>query len=417
MAPPTGFQPNTILILPFSELGTKSKKTREKMMVQLLTNVKHVLKNVFKIDYTKFRHYGERLVFQFRIPALKGALVALHHVPGILRLVPCTEGKSQLSSIKKRISRMIDEGIINDRYAVKEIKTLYFRDKKEANALKASLFEGADVPDMTREENAINIELHPEFSYISLANKSEFGLNGNPVGSQNPLLTEILGRPSDVVAALNVITRGVVITPVYHDLGVFLRDAPVSGRVIKLSKEVLDKYHGFPVKKEIHVRLGALLEYLFKSEPRFRNFPCATCIIARRVIALHLSRKLNMLPYIVEGTSIKHSTFTNESCPVALSLDSRYFIEKLALIQPEITGIDVFRDELMSNYYKKIQETAGCGGDQSTWNFCSIKAEAVPVPVQEGAGEDARMPYRHEVATHLHNNLDNFIRIQISGKQ
>ena len=55
MPNPPNMKPNTVLILPFSELGTKSRKTRDKMMLQLLTNVKHVFKNVFSVEYTKIR--------------------------------------------------------------------------------------------------------------------------------------------------------------------------------------------------------------------------------------------------------------------------------------------------------------------------------------------------------------------------
>ena len=388
------FSPNTLLIVPFSELGTKSRKTRENMMTQLLTNIKHVLKDVFGVMWTKYRTKGERLIFQFRKGDLKKASHALSFIPGILKYYQTIEGESKISSIIKRLNKITPE---YGKLYVDELTGRYFnkgdegqfiaeliqkiRNQHDIQIAPSYSFAGSNEKEKSRETEDLNIsiEVHPDFTYI-WNNKSEIqGLDGFPVGSQNPLLIEIMSRPSDILSALGVMMRGVVISPIYYHLGKYATDMKLFAEMMDECKKIISKYHGFPVMREFYVNLDEIFTLLFKKKKDLmENYPCITCIILRRLLSLEIINSNGMAPFLVCGASRLNFPNINKTCPVELET-KEYKISDVSL---HLLTPALLQSPMGVNYVNSLYNQLGidnCRNDVEksktcfSWNYCGLK--------------------------------------------
>ena len=365
----------TILIVPFSELGTKSAASRTKMMDQLLTNIKHVLKDVFSISWTKFRVLDERLIFAFKEIDMPRAIFALQHVPGILRLHSCVETQSNPVTIVRKVEALLERGHFQVDPEHIEIRALYILDQAEKRRIIDQVTRGLkEVASKHQgEEQAsmpIHVELHGSTGFAYISFDQHVGLNGNPVGSENPLVAEIIGRPGDLVASIFAIKRGVVVTPVFFSIGENAIDPGVYKELLKYINDIIHLFHGFPVKKMFFVFLEKIQEALQENVPAImEQYPCTCCIIARYLIIARILKEQRMTPFVIQGLgSMKDQTLS--TCPLDKCLDPRLNQTNLALANPLLTKQQSW-PSIFSQYY------ANCpvNSDESvgyTWNFCKL---------------------------------------------
>lgn len=364
----------TILIIPFSELGTKSAASRTKMMDQLLTNIKHVLKDVFSIPWTKFRVLDERLVFSFKErKETSNAILALQHVPGILRLYACMETQTNPTMISKKIEMLLTHSHIQLDPDHIEIRALYLTDqglKKRLIDQVGSVLHGLIAMQQAMEfpRSPAYVEMHPDFSYVSIEHHA--GLNGNPVGSENPVLAEIIGRPGDLMASLLAIKRGVVLTPVFFSIGGNAIDAVVYNDLLKYINKIIALFHGFPVKKIFFVHLEKIQELLHENlHDLMDQNPCACCILSRYQIMARILEEHHMVPFIIQGLA-NSGGLSIATCPANKSLDPALNVTNFVLANPLFTNQQSW-PSIFSQYYANCPVNA----DESTgysWNFCKL---------------------------------------------
>ncbi len=366
-ATPNGKQhvAGTVLVIPFSELGTKSDASRAKMLDQLLTNIKHVLKDVFHVPWVKYRTPGERLVFSFKKEDVDAAMGALQHVPGILRLLACVETQPRAEAIAKKVGELAQRGALSPDGSALEVRALFFSDRREKDAL----IEG--VTAALRELPGTYIEMHPAFAYIALERRD--GLNGHPVGTQNPVVAEIVGRGGDLLAALLAIKRGIVLTPVFFSIGAYAADRERYKEMLSGIKRGIDVFHGFPVKKYFSVPLGETLSMLEEKKPSLMNaHPCTCCIVARRAIMNAIITRNAMINFAIQGTAPVPAGLQLDSCPFGVSVDPATNPDGLFLVSPLLTGTQemppVFTDELA-----RLPEPPDINKGY-TWSFCKLRS-------------------------------------------
>ncbi len=359
------FVAGTVLVIPFSELGTKSDASRAKMLDQLLTNIKHVLKDVFHVQWVKYRTPGERLVFSFKKEDVDAAMDALQHVPGILRLLACVETQPRAEAIAKKVGELAQRGALSSGGSALEVRALFFGDRREKDAL----VEG--VTAALRELPGTYIEMHPAFAYIALERRD--GLNGHPVGTQNPVAAEIVGRGGDLLAALLAIKRGVVLTPVFFSIGAYAADLERYNEMLSGIKRCIDSFHGFPVKKYFSVPLYEILSILVEKKPSLmEEHPCTCCIIARRAVMISIITRNAMINFAIQGTAPVPADLQLGSCPIDASVNPALNPDGLFLVSPLLTGTQelppIFTSEL-----ERLSEPP----DKSkgyTWNFCKLRS-------------------------------------------
>nr|MDO8109827.1 hypothetical protein [Candidatus Sigynarchaeota archaeon] len=412
------YKANTILIIPFSELGTKSEASRKKMMDQLLTNIKHVLKNVFLVEWVKFRVLDERLVFSFKEEDIPKALNALQHVPGIMRMHPCAEIQTRIASIEKKVREIASRGYKIDPEHT-EIRALYFKDKvQKTNIIEQTRNSIAaiakEVPSSMQVPGTFMIEIHPDFSYISASQQD--GLNGHPVGTQNPIIAEILGRPGDLLASLLVIKRGIVITPVFFSIGGLAIDQAVYTGFLQHAKHTIELFHGFPVKKFFFVPLGKVLSIFSElNADAMKNHPCSCCILARRLIMDHIMTELKMARFIVQGTSPVPTGEKILSCPVEKQLNDSLNVSSSFLLNPLISGGDSI-PKIFVPYLDKAHAIIP-NTRWYTWDFCKLRsgeADLAMDPAQlEVIIELLKTKILNESAKFIHliTDNDNFVNL------
>ncbi len=374
--PGTGkaYKASCILIVPFSELGTKSAATRKKMIDQLLTNVKHVLKHVAGIEWTKFRAKPERLVFCFRPGDAGIAMQWLQKVPGILRLHPSVETSTIPVQITTRVLGLVTDGTIRLDSSGIDIKVVGIQDNRRRQAIKHNaLLElerlAKDVPKGSSRGIAARVEVHEDFSYILLGETS--GMNGFPVGTQNPVVVEIMGRQGDVVAAVLAARRGIVITPIFFDMSGLSTDEGRHGAAIAHARKTIDEFHGFPVKKTVTVRLDSLLQAIDREFPvASKASPCACCLVARRATAGEVVKRLSMNLFVVQGivgAGKEEKGNFQRTCPVEGSLHPPNLAGLYSLhpLVPRSTIVDEMATRVLGDFP---------GGDASeglSWDFCT----------------------------------------------
>nr|MDO8083727.1 hypothetical protein [Candidatus Sigynarchaeum springense] len=386
-AKPRGSQQvaSAVLVIPFSELGTKSEASRAKMMDQLLTNIKHVLKDVFHVTWVKYRALGERLVFLFKKEDVDAAMDALQHVPGILRLHACVETQPRPDAISKKIAELVQRGALIMDGSALEVRALFFDGKKQKEALVDNVVavlremtwpqdkQGASLP-------VTYIEMHPAFAYVSLEHRE--GLNGNPVGTQNPVVAEIVGRGGDLLASLLAIKRGIVLTPVFLSIGEFAIDPARYKDMLCGIKRGIDEFHGFPAKRYFFVPLDHFLSILReRKQSLMDDHPCTCCIVARRVMMHDIITRNSMTNFAIQGTAPVPAGRQLDSCPFDAAIDPALNPDGLFLVSPLLTGIqDV--PPIFSGQIEMLPERV----DQSkgyTWNFCKLRQH-------DKSGEGAR---------------------------
>ena len=371
-----------MLVIPFSELGTKSETSRAKMMDQLLTNIKHVLKDVFHVPWVKFRIMGERLVFSFRKEDVDAALDALQHVPGILRLHACVETQPRVEAIVKKVNELVQRGEIEFDGSALYVRALFFGDKRATKALvegvTATLRElSQQRPDSTTEransEDPIRetyIELHPDFAYIAISRRD--GLNGHPVGTQNPVVAEIIGRGGDLLAALLAIKRGIVVTPVFFSIGRFSLDPSRYKEMLSAIKRGIDAFHGFPVKKYFHVPLDEVLAMFSEKKPSLMaEHPCTCCMIARRAIMNAIITRNTMVNFAIQGTAIVPAGVQLDSCPLVVSVDPATNPDGLYIVSPLLTGTQMMPQVFTARLARLPEPPESSKG--YTWSFCKLR--------------------------------------------
>lgn len=365
-----------VLVIPFSELGTKSGASRAKMMDQLLTNAKHVLKDVFHVAWDKYRMLGERLVFLFSKEDVGRAMDALQHVPGILRLYACVETQPRAQAISRKVAELVDRGaLVFDGSAV-EVRAPFFDEKRQKEELVegvlAALSEGARPRGGgAGPSTGTYIELHPAFAYVALERRD--GLNGNPVGTQNPVVAEIVGRGGDLLASLLAIKRGIVLTPVFFSIGEFAADQARYKDMLAGIKRGIDLFHGFPVKRYFFVPFGEILSYLRDKRPLLMEVhPCACCIVARRAIMQTIIKRNSMTGFIIQGAARVPAALHVDSCPFEASVDQATNPDGLFLVNPLLTGTQ----ELPTPFKDQLERLAEPADENKgfTWSFCKLRA-------------------------------------------
>jgi adenylyl- and sulfurtransferase ThiI len=373
----------TVLVIPFSELGTKSEASRAKMLDQLLTNIKHTLKDVFHVPWVKYRTPGERLVFSFRKEDVDTAMEALQHVPGILRLQACVETQPRAETIAKKVSELVEQGALAFDGSALEVRALFFHDRREKDALVegvvAILQEQAHQRHgqlAQQESNNIPlpgtyIEMHPAFAYVALEHRE--GLNGNPVGTQNPVVAEIVGRGGDLLAALLAAKRGIVLTPVFFSIGTFAFDPRRYKEMLSGIKRGIDAFHSFPVKKYFYVPFDGVLSMLVEKEPSVMNeHPCTCCIVARRAILNSIITHNTMINFAIQGTAFVPIGLQLDSCPFEASIDPATNPDGLFLVSPLLTGTQEM-PHVFSGHLARLPEPPEKVKGY-TWSFCKLRS-------------------------------------------
>jgi len=354
------------------------------MMDQLLTNIKHVLRDVFTISWTKFRVLDERLVFSFKETDMSKAIFALSHVPGILRLHSCVETQSNPETIARKVATLLAPGHFQVDPGHIEIRALYFLDQAEKKRLidqvtmilqeESSKHQGNDDAKIP-----VYVEMHGStgFAYLSFAQHA--GLNGNPVGSENPLVAEIIGRPGDLVASILAIKRGVVVTPVYFSIGENAIEPKVYKDLLKYINDVIGLFHGFPMKKTFFVFLEKIQEAMQENMPTMIDQdPCTCCIISRYLIIARIVKEQRMVPFVIQGLDISKD-LSLSTCPVDKSLDPILNVTNLALADPILTMQQPW-PSIFSQYYMNCPVNSDKRSGYS-WNFCKFWKDTISSPV------------------------------------
>ena len=355
------------------------------MMDQLLTNIKHVLKDVFQVPWVKFRSWGERLVFQFNPDLIEEGLDALEHVPGILRMHVCVEVQAKPASVAKALRALFSESTARLDPTQVEVRGIYFpsqdqRDSMVTSALEEVIRVASELDARPGNVTGAYIEIFPEFAYVSL--ESRAGLNGNPIGTQNPVIVEIIGRPSDLEASLLVAKRGAVITPIFFYIGKYAVEEDRLGRFILFCSRLLDQFHGFPVRKWFWCDLHELFSHLpdiFQEE--FGLHPCEFCIIARRVIEGLLARELNLHATAVNGIINVDNQQGKGTCQCDLELASSLNPLQVQLLLPTILN-----PKLVDPAFIKVFQDCPIEGNDitpSTWNFCLLSQDHTQVDMDQ----------------------------------
>ncbi|MFX0101877.1 MAG: hypothetical protein ACFFCS_20095 [Candidatus Hodarchaeota archaeon] len=364
---------NSLIVIPFSEFGTKTRASREKMMDQLHTNIKHVLKNIFSVEWTKFRRFNERLVYQFREHDLPIALDGLKHVPGIKRVHVCIETQTDVKIVGKKLQNIMNSAHYQISFKNTKIQLLNFKNKGEKKKLlediNAELKRIATLhQDLEDDQNGLHLEVFPDFTYISL--EAHEGMDGNPVGTQNPLVAEIIGRPSDLLASLLSLKRGVVITPIFFNIGNLALDTNQYKLFGEFCKRVLETFHGFPVKKVFTIPLDEILTSLFKKDKNLETrHPCGTCIITRRFIMNKAIQNLGLKTFIIQGATACDDSI--QSCPFndimnpRLNFYNNFFLNPLMFKNIQIP--EIF-ERYMRSSPVKFDKTSSY-----SWNLCKLK--------------------------------------------
>ncbi|MEX2681905.1 MAG: hypothetical protein Q6373_009900 [Candidatus Sigynarchaeota archaeon] len=381
-ATPSGSQhvASAVLVIPFSELGTKSEASRAKMMDQLLTNIKHVLKNVFHVPWVKYRVFGERLVFLFKKEDVHAAIDALQHVPGILRLHACVETQPRPETITNKVAELVQRGAMAPDRSALEIRALFFDDKKQKETLLdgvvAALREKALPRDGQEKSSPCTyIEMHPAFAYISLEYRD--GLNGNPVGTQNPVVAEIVGRAGDLLASLLAIKRGIVLTPAFLSIGEFAIDPARYEAMLSGIKRGIDAFHGFPVKRYFFLSLGRVLSMLRERKKTLMDgHPCTCCIVARRAMMHDIITRNSMTNFAIQGTAPLPPGPEVDSCPFGASIDPATNPDGLFLVNPLLTTLQEL-PPLFASVIETLPEPAQKSKGY-TWSFCRLRAQDQP---------------------------------------
>ncbi len=374
-----------VLVIPFSELGTKSEASRAKMMNQLLTNIKHVLKDVFCVTWVKYRALGERLVFLFKKEDVDRAMDALQRVPGILRLHACVETQPSADAISKKVTELVQRGAIRLDGSDLEVRALFFDDRRQKEALVDGVT--AAMREQTRPRGGqveplpvAYIEMHPAFAYVALERRE--GLNGNPVGTQNPVVAEIVGRGGDLLASLLAIKRGIVLTPVFLSIGEFAIDPARYKGMLAGIKRGIDAFHGFPVKRYFFVPLGHVLSMLReKRQSLMDEHPCTCCIVARRAIMHAVVTRNSMTNFAIQGTAPVPAGLQLDSCPLDVAVDPATNPDGLFLVSPLLTGTQEV-PTVFACQIERLSEPADINRGY-TWSFCKLRC-------REQAGDLAR---------------------------
>lgn len=363
---------NSLVIVPFSELGTKSRASREKMMSQLHTNIKHVLKNVFLVQWTKFRKFPERLVYQFREKDVEKALIGLKHIPGIKYIHACIETQTNPGIIRKKLQKLVKTSQYSIKINKESIRPHYFAGEQAKRLIEAIVveFNSIDINDRDtrRNQKEIQLEVFPNFTYLSL--EVHDGMDGCPVGTQNPLISEIIGRPSDLLASILSLKRGIVITPVLFDLGDYTMDAGQYKQFQGFCKRSLETFHGFPVKKFYSVPLDEILSGVFEEHEHFGEYhPCSTCIVIRRFYMSKMIKSLGLAPYIIQGVTECNNDI--RSCPFDAIIDPMLNVDNLFFLNPLI-----FKDFQIPVIFEGYMDSSPVDFKIShayTWDFCKLK--------------------------------------------
>ncbi|NMC05698.1 MAG: hypothetical protein GYA24_10825 [Candidatus Lokiarchaeota archaeon] len=410
----------TVLVIPFSELGTKSETIRAKMLDQLLTNIKHVLKDVFRVPWVKYRTPGERLVFSFRKEHVDAAMDALQRVPGILRMHACVETQPRPDTIARKARELSDRGVIDFDTARVEVRALFFRDTRARNKLVDAVIAAlqelphrqVEPAPTTRpgdsQDAPIYIELHPDFAYITVDRRD--GLNGHPVGTQNPVVAEILGRGGDLLAALLAIKRGIVVTPVFFSIGMMALDARRYQGMLAGIKRGIDEFHGFPVKRYFFVPLDELLRRITGKWPELmQEHPCTCCITARHATIGAIMSLNAMTSFVIQGATRLPDGQVMDSCPLDASIHPALNPGQLFLVSPLLAGCQ----DIPATFTSCLASLPGPPDATSgyTWNFCMLRARDKGMAVPDGIVNAI-----HEFVTRLVIERANELVVFVDGE-
>ncbi len=204
-----------LLLLRFSEIAIKSKKTRQWLITLLVKNIEHCL-NLFEINsYTVVKEYSRIYIFSERILEIQRIISV--YVPGIVSSSIGIVVETEFSEITKTITQNIYPKLENKKSFVVRVNRTGTHDFSSMEfAAKIGEFILDYYPheisvDLHNPEYTLSLDIRGTKTYIF--DTFEKGLAGLPAGSQGNVLVLFEGTENDFSTLIQLYKRGVTVHP------------------------------------------------------------------------------------------------------------------------------------------------------------------------------------------------------------
>lgn len=198
-----------ILIVRYSEIGSKSGSVRAQMVKVLRQRVEDRLEYE-EADYDKVKDVPGRVIVEAGKPAELAGEIA--DIPGVASVSPAYETGPDIGSIKEEAEKIE----VGDSFGVRTNRSGdHSFDSRDVNREVGSHIEeqsGAEV-DLDEPDTWIDIDVRRDTAYV-FSERIE-GPGGLPVGSRDTVAALVSGGIDSPVAAYEIMTRGADIIPVY----------------------------------------------------------------------------------------------------------------------------------------------------------------------------------------------------------
>ncbi|MHA1115564.1 MAG: THUMP domain-containing protein [Candidatus Heimdallarchaeaceae archaeon] len=200
-----------LLLVRFSEIGIKSKKTRQWFTSILVNHIRYCL-NYFNIqDFRVSNQYSRIFVSTDELE--KAERIVSAFVPGVKSISKTIKCPSELEEIKNVIEKqLLNEIQTHSSFAVrvKRVGTHPFTSMELAAEIGSFILEKCSSKqlkvDLTSPEYTLFIEVREKDAYLFHA--KEEGLGGLPVGCQGRVLILVEGKKEDLANILKMYQRG-----------------------------------------------------------------------------------------------------------------------------------------------------------------------------------------------------------------
>ncbi|MHA1866697.1 MAG: THUMP domain-containing protein [Candidatus Heimdallarchaeaceae archaeon] len=200
-----------LLLVRFSEIGIKSKKTRHWFTSILVNHIKYCL-NYFNIqDFSVLNQYSRIYILTNELE--KAEKIVTSFVPGVKSTSKTIKCPSKLKEIKTTIEKQFLNAIqSNSSFAVrvKRVGTHSFTSMELAAEIGSFILEKCSnnklKVDLTSPQYTLFIEVREKDAY--LFHRKEEGLGGLPVGCQGKVLVLVEGKKEDLTNIIKMYQRG-----------------------------------------------------------------------------------------------------------------------------------------------------------------------------------------------------------------